>query len=269
MDKVGKLELVDVQARASKAEISSGKNLKEGLLVMLDQEALLKRLKKEREEEEERLKDEVAKKEKEEKENYGRDVSKRSSQEREGRLRKKTDFLRLGYGGPGLGDMVRIADKETDKIYKSGTGFFADLVFGKSIEMYLRGYYKKFEMESTNELTLDPRMTKAPSLSTLTMYGLDYGFRFTIFSGYLFYELWDMYLIGAFRIFNTTKEAADNGVTNTFLSGGVIGGLIFQFTVSPGFGLFAEYNYGYTPVGKTTINVDGHQLYAGINLRVN
>jgi hypothetical protein len=188
----------------------------------------------------------------------------KSSRNREYALKGKSDLLRFGYGGAQTGNLVKIGDSELDKNYGSGMGAFVDIAFKEYY--YLRGFYKQYKMESLGNLAFDSSRTSPPGLATLTQYGGDFGVRFNLGHQYLLYELWEVYLNLGLR-FVSLEEKADNGLSKSFMSMGVVTGLTLQFTLSPGFGLFAEYNYGYTPVGDAAKNVDGHQLYAGITIR--
>ena len=48
---------------------------------------------------------------------------------------------------------------------------------------------------------------------------------------------------------------------------GIIGGAGIEVTIFSWMSIFAEYNIGYTPVGKSSRNIEGHQVYVGITWR--
>jgi hypothetical protein len=50
------------------------------------------------------------------------------------------------------------------------------------------------------------------------------------------------------------SETAENKLSNSFLSFGILGGAGLQVTLTTNLGIFGEVNYGYTPVGGGLAN---------------
>ena len=89
---------------------------------------------------------------------------------------------------------------------------------------------------------------------------------------YFIHELWQLYAIAAPRLLHYHSVMKDNRLGGPdrsvdLVSIGIIGGAGIEMTIVPMMGLFAEYNIGYTPVGKSHDNVEGHQVYVGLTWR--
>jgi hypothetical protein len=197
---------------------------------------------------------------------------------RERLLASKAPMFRIGYGGFGV---VQMADSSLNKYYKEGQAVMAEYDFlrfrtdeGHGIDLFGRYTYRSFKITDSSfrdfkssPPSLDPDGGRRypMSRSSLVMHGGDIGFRLN--AGAYFLMRWDIYLSCAYR-FLYVEEKADNNLSNTFMASGVIGGAGIEMAFVSNLGLFAEYQIGYTPVGKSNKNVEGHQLLFGMTFRV-
>lgn len=177
---------------------------------------------------------------------------------REVRLAKRASLLRIGLGP------ARMQDSELDSYHKEGTAVMLDYFFyrdrsrnierrANGFDLYARLTYRHFVLDG------DPIAE-----TEIDMTSLDLGARY-LWGSMLHDKLCQFYLLAAPRLLHYQEEAG--GEENSLTSLGVIGGMGVEITLSDTFGLFVEYNQGYTPVGGSDANVEGIQILFGMTLR--
>lgn len=188
---------------------------------------------------------------------------------REQKLTTYSDLLRLSFSSSKL---INMNDNELDNYYKNIFAINADIFLYRqkglyNIDLYSRIGYKYFRrddsaLSSSEYLEYDE--------SNMMMANLDLGVRFS--AGMVFWsQLWQVYVLAAPRLNyyrESVKDQSDDvDEKNNFYSLGFVGGIGFEVTLFPEMGIFVEYNNGYTPVGDSKANVEGHQVYLGVSLR--
>ena len=193
-------------------------------------------------------------------------------------LNSKRSLIRLGYGGFGL---IQFADNKLNNyfIQKDGKAFRGDIMYLRSengLDFFTSVTHRMHKMKNSKVAEvfykdivtpyfLGPTislLTKSPSKLAITTWdnGLRWGY------GFVAGERFDIYIIGGVRLaFGKEKSRM---TSNKFTSLGVYGGGGLEMTLFPWMGLYAEYNYGFTPMGKSKKNIDGHQITFGVTLRV-
>jgi len=215
------------------------------------------------------------------------------------KFHKRYPWLRFGYGGFGP---MRAFNSEFHDIYGDGQAFFMDLIFkfnGRKNFIYrstglvsdfgYRFHYKMFSSDSSKiksvqeaELNVDPIAE-----STASIFSFDFLFRIHREKDIrVFKTSINPYIVAAVRAMSFYNEKADmsdseyadtiykdtwastsgdNTIKTFFLRAGVYTGAGVDIAILPGFSLFIEYNIGYTPYGESFVNLEGHQVYAGIS----
>jgi hypothetical protein len=192
-------------------------------------------------------------------------------------------LFRIGYGGIGT---VGIESDYLSKIYGNGQGVIADYFFyrykdpvGDGIDMYCRALVKQYKIKSsalssvkTNEAKYYVgRFESTPSTdSTMLQYGGDLGLRF-VGSVYFLAESWSLYTSGAIRYLMTDERyTADGKDYRKRLAGwGFVGGAGVEVSLFTNFGLFAEADYSYSPIGRSGTSVGGFEAFSGVTFRTN
>lgn len=194
-------------------------------------------------------------------------------------LSSKASFVRIGYGGFGS---ITMSDSTLSKYYKDGEAIFTELDIvrlrnnnGNGFDFFARYIYRTFSMtDSTfNDFQSTPPALNSDdfrryeiSKSKILMHGIDHGLRYSM-CFYLLYERWDIYVSVAYR-YLYLKEKAESGLSYSFRTSGIICGLGIEVTLTDYIALFTEYQNGYTPIGESNRNVEGHQLYFGATFRM-
>lgn len=183
-----------------------------------------------------------------------------------------SSFLRVGFAAP---SMIYMMDRDLKYYYNRSWGLMADCYFfkkksrrGNGLDIGARFTYRNF-------LIGDDVQKKTSSLlykeNRVHMMSWDICFRGVI-GVFFLHELWQLYAIAAPRLLHYHAEMKDSKTGGKdkhvdLVSIGVIGGAGVEVTIVPMMGLFAEYNIGYTPVGTSHNNVEGHQVYVGLTWR--
>lgn len=262
--KIGTLTVTEIKEEKSKAEVKSGRgDIQKGDFIVLNEEDLLKKI------EEERLKEEAALAEIKEEYPEKEDAEEDKSDAR--KFAECASFFRIGYGGFGL---VKFGEEYLNDYYNKGFGVFADIFLyrlrttagGNGFDFYTRYYYRQYEMteDSFEDFQLDYAGVQY-GISELKIHSFDIGGRL-IFGGYFWFSRIDLYCTGAYRQAYIV-ESSENGVENSYLSYGIVGGGGMEIALLRRVALFGEYNIGYTTVGDNKDNIDGHQVLFGISLR--
>ncbi len=177
--------------------------------------------------------------------------------------------IRIAFSPPLL---MNLYDPDLADRYDRGFGFFSDLMFlrvrtasGFGLDIYGRFTYRFFQIR------LSVRNDNPEILyetNHLHLFSLDPGIR--ALYGFHFQDLlWHVYALAAprFLYYWAWSEDSKNGERSTKLgSVGVIGGAGMEVDLGENVGFFAEYNFGYTPVGNPKRNTDGHQIWFGVSV---
>ncbi len=207
-------------------------------------------------------------------ENRYREMVVRAAEERRMQIVSRSPQLRFGYAF-----YHSIADEKVDQYFTEQSGFFLDWIIRITDDVnepfkwdyFTRFFYKRFQM---NDASLDPNGLVGKDVvspSEASMYGFDMGFRFKT-GRYFMMTAFDLYVLGAARYQHYTEKAPDtfdksNEIEVSFHSLGLYAGAGVEMAFFQNVGIFVEYNIGYTPVGDSEINVEGHQVYGGVTLR--
>lgn len=186
-------------------------------------------------------------------------------------LVRNSSLFRIGYGGWGT---IIMQDSDLNSTYKDGQMVMADIFFYRyrtsrrfvsGLDLYTRYTFRSFSAEKDIE-SESGDIYKNGKINTISV---DVGARYITGTIFL-YELWQVYLLASPRWVSFKEEAEnDDGeyVGKSYYAVGFVGGIGFEVTILPYMGLFAEYNNGYTPVGDSDANVEGHQFFFGITIR--
>jgi hypothetical protein len=186
-------------------------------------------------------------------------------------IKGNSSLFRIGYGGSGT---VRMQDSTLSSNYEDGYMVMADIfffrhrsgqIFVHGIDMYTRYTFRSFSSEKDIESKSGAIYTNG-EINTISV---DVGARYIIGRIFL-YELWQVYLLASPRWVSFREEAKNSDeeyVGKTYYAFGFIGGIGFEVTLFPYMGLFVEYNNGYTPVGDSNANIEGHQIFFGVTAR--
>jgi hypothetical protein len=204
----------------------------------------------------------------------------------------KSPSIRIGYGGLGLapaGGLLPFSDNnDISEIYSEGQDFIFDVFWyrskdpvGDGVDLFARGIYRQNTMTDSSMKTITAygpdadyifgKYNQLPDKSgNLSIYGGDIGFRF-VGTSYFLYEAWSLYLSASIRylMVNEKYETSGETVDKSFNSWGYTGGLGLEVSIFSYMGLFAEVNYGYTPVGSEDVNIDGLRILYGLTYRTN
>ncbi len=189
------------------------------------------------------------------------------------RMKKScSPFLRVGFAAP---SMIYMMDRDLKYYYNRSWGLMADCFFYKKKNRRGNGLDIGGRFTYRNFLIGDDIQEKTSSLlygeNRVHLMSWDICFRGVI-GAYFLHELWQLYAIVAPRLLHYHSVMMDNKLGGPdrrvdLVSIGIIGGAGIEVTIVPMMGLFAEYNIGYTPVGKSHNNVEGHQVYVGLTWR--
>ncbi|MBN1534540.1 MAG: hypothetical protein JXA20_17840 [Spirochaetes bacterium] len=171
--------------------------------------------------------------------------------------------------------LMNLQDDELSEYYDRGLGIFAEFDylrlrnrFGNGIDLYGRLTYRYFWIrDSIVERNSDLVYTE----NRLHLLSLDAGVR-AVYGLPLLGLLWQGYLLAAPRLLYyyafSCEGRSGAGDRETHLGSlGIVGGAGLEVTLTESASVFAEYNYGYTPVGSPRRNTDGHQAWFGASWR--
>ena len=171
--------------------------------------------------------------------------------------------------------LLNLGDEDLAYYYDLSFGFFADYIYfrwrsrsGNGIDLYGRFTYRLFW---TSNDKVEEETDLIYKENRMNLFSLDPGVRL-VFGFYFFGQLWQPYILIAPRILyyylaQSESRYGDDDTSHHLGSIGVTGGAGIEMTLTKDAGVFAEYNYGYTPVGENNRNVDGHQVYFGATWR--
>jgi hypothetical protein len=181
-------------------------------------------------------------------------------------------FVRVGFAAP---SMIYMMDRDLNYYYNKSWGLMADCFFfkkrsrlGNGLDIGARFTYRNFLIgDDIRDRTSDLLYRE----NRVHLMSWDISFRGVI-GMYFLHELWQLYAVAAPRLLHYHAVMKDNRLGGEdklvdLVSIGVIGGAGIEVTLVPMMGIFAEYNIGYTPVGKSYNNVEGHQVYVGLTWR--
>jgi len=186
-------------------------------------------------------------------------------------LIQNSTLFRSGYGGFGT---VQMQDSDLNSIYTDGYMVMADFFFFRKrfsgrfehgFDLYSRYTHKSF----TTEEEIVSASGDVYREGEIHVTAFDIGARY-LFGTVWLYELWQAYIVAAPRLVSFREEALNDDEENvgkTYYSVGFVGGIGIEITLLPYMGLFAEYNHGYTPVGDSDKNIEGHQFFYGVTVR--
>jgi hypothetical protein len=186
-------------------------------------------------------------------------------------LTGNSSLFRIGYGGFGI---IRMQDSNLSGNYKDGYLVMADMFFYRyrhgrrfehGLDLYTRYTFRSFSSEKDIE-SESGDIYKNGEINTISV---DVGARYLVGKIFL-YELWQIYLLAAPRWVSFREEARNDVgeyVGKSYYAVGFVGGIGFEVTLFPYMGLFVEYNNGYTPVGDSNANIEGHQILFGVTAR--
>ncbi len=186
-------------------------------------------------------------------------------------LARNSSLFRIGYGGLGI---IRMQDSTLSSNYKDGYLVMADIFFYRyrssrkfvhGLDLYTRYTFRSFSAEKDIE-SESGDIYKNGEINTISV---DVGARY-IFGKIFLYELWQIYLLASPRWVSFMEEAENDvgeDVGKSHYAVGFVGGVGFEVTIFPYMGLFVEYNNGYTPVGDSNANIEGHQIFFGVTAR--
>ncbi len=193
--------------------------------------------------------------------------------ESERMTRAAAPFIRIGFAAP---SMIYMADRDLKRYYNESWALMADCFFyrrrnrlGNGFDVGARFTYRDFTIGKDV-------LKKASDLlyesNRLHMMSWDLGVRGVIGVHFL-RVLWQFYAIAAPRLLHYHSVLKDNRLGDpdrriNLVSIGITGGAGIEVTPVAMMGFFAEYNVGYTPVGASHNNVEGHQVYVGLTWRV-
>lgn len=191
----------------------------------------------------------------------------------ESMARASAPFIRVGFAAP---KMIYMAERDLKRYYNESWGLMADCFFyrrrsrrGNGFDIGARFTYRDFTI-GRDVLENDEKLVYESN--RLHMMSWDLSIRGVIGVQFL-HILWQFYVIGAPRLLHyhsVLKENRQGGPDRriNLVSIGVIGGAGIEVAPVPMLSLFAEYTIGYTPVGVSHHNVEGHQVYVGFAWRV-
>lgn len=178
-------------------------------------------------------------------------------------------FLRVGFAAP---SMLYMMDKDLGHLFNESWGLMMDCFFfrkrnrmGNGFDIGARYTYRHFTI-GKDMLKQHSNLAYRYNRTHLMSWDLDFR---GVFGFYFLHELWQLYVLAAPRLlhYRSFMKQSNTGVrdkTVDLVSIGIIGGAGLEVTIISVLGLFAEYNIGYTPVGKSYNNVEGHQVYVGL-----
>jgi hypothetical protein len=181
-------------------------------------------------------------------------------------------FIRVGFAAP---SMLSMMDRDLNYYYDKSWGLMADLFFfkkrsrrGNGLDIGARFTYRNFLIGDDIQDRTSQLLYRE---NRVHMMSWDISFRGVI-GAYFLHELWQLYAIASPRLLHYHAVMKDNKLGGEdklvdLVSIGVVGGAGLEVTIVPMMGIFAEYNIGYTPVGKSSNNVEGHQVYVGLTWR--
>ncbi|MBP8082894.1 MAG: hypothetical protein KAZ87_06800 [Spirochaetes bacterium] len=155
--------------------------------------------------------------------------------------------------------MTNVYNDKTELYYHGVSAFVDCFLFrarsrsGNGFDLYARGGFKSIP-------DMDCRMLHADAGGRLV-------------GGFYCFKLFvQPYVLGAARFQSAELSATDGesavyGGSKNFTSIGIVGGGGIEIAFIPELSFFAEYNNGYTPVGKSKFNTESHMFYAGIAYR--
>ncbi len=191
----------------------------------------------------------------------------------ESMARASAPFIRVGFAAP---KMIQMADRDLKRYYNESWGLMADCFFyrrrsrrGNGFDIGARFMYRDFTIGRD---VLEKEEKLVNESNRLHLMSWDLIIRAVIGVQFL-HVLWQFYVIGAPRLLHyhsVLKENRQGGPDRRIdlVSIGVIGGAGIEVAPVPMLAIFAEYNIGYTPVGVSHNNVEGHQVYVGFSWRV-
>lgn len=183
--------------------------------------------------------------------------------------RAYSTFLRVGFAAP---SMIYMMDEDLKYYYNKSWGLMADCYFyrkksrqGNGLDIGARFTYRNFKIGEEIQRKHSDLLYED---NRVHMMSWDICFRGMI-GAYLLHELWQLYVVAAPRLLyyrSEMKDARTGGDDRAInlVSIGIVGGVGLEVTLVSMFGIFAEYNIGYTPVGTSFNNVEGHQVYVGL-----
>jgi hypothetical protein len=180
-----------------------------------------------------------------------------------------SSFLRVGFAAP---SMIYMMDKDLKYYYNTSWGLMADCFFfkkrnrlGNGLDIGARFTYRNFKIGDDIQKARDDLLYGD---NRVHMMSWDITFR-GVYGVYFLHELWQFYILGAprFLLYHSVMKDSRIGDPDkkiTLASIGFVGGAGVEVTLFSLMAIFAEYNIGYTPVGRSSNNVEGHQVYVGL-----
>jgi hypothetical protein len=186
--------------------------------------------------------------------------------------RANASFIRLGFAAP---TMLYMMDKDLKNYYTRSWGLMADYFFyrkrnrdGNGFDIGARFTYRNFKIGEDAQKKYSDLLYRGNSVHMMSW---DITFR-GIIGLYFLYQFWQVYLLAAPRLLHYHADHTESKIGNPdkridLFTVGIIGGAGIEVTLCSVVSVFAEYNIGYVPVGKSYNNVEGHQVYVGFTWR--
>ncbi|OHD63826.1 MAG: hypothetical protein A2176_11945 [Spirochaetes bacterium RBG_13_51_14] len=186
--------------------------------------------------------------------------------------RAHAPFIRVGFAAP---SMISMMDTDLNYYYNRSWSLMADCFFfrkrnrlGNGLDIGARFTYRNFAIGEDIQKKASDLLYNDNRLHLMSW---DVSFR-AVIGASLARMMWQVYVIGAPRLLHYHAVMKDNKLGDpdkriNLFSIGIIGGAGLEVAPLPMLGIFAEYNIGYVPVGKSHNNVEGHQVYVGMTWR--
>lgn len=175
-----------------------------------------------------------------------------------GNLWSKRQYIRVAGSMPYL---MRTGNSELHRYYGNGFGAFLEYQW---YNISAGGSYKLFWITDQSDLIQTARMQ---------FYSFDAGYTYVIpWTPEKFFGTWS-FSFGVLARFAYIREIGADGLANNFMAVGGVGKIViaYQFLKNPSWipgAVFTDFRYGFTPMGINKANVDGIQLFMGIQWRI-
>jgi hypothetical protein len=191
---------------------------------------------------------------------------------RETRMKKNWSFLRFGFS---RGRFLHFYDDKLENYTKKDISLFIDVVpynIAKWDNFKLNAYGRyTFTHLSADKKAFYDNNEFLFFYPDIYIHQFNLGVRF-IYEIYMFGFMWEGYVMAAPRYVLYHEKGKDdlgNEVDSQNLhSIGFIGGIGFEVALHELVGVFVEYNNGYTPIGDSDSNIQGHQFFCGVSARL-
>ena len=166
----------------------------------------------------------------------------------------KYSILRFGYNFFG----AETKDENFDEYFKRGTQVFFELDVPlnrrslSGLDYILRYTYRYFAPDGS-VAPADPEYADYWDMETAAFFAFDFGLRYRL-GLYALMTKFDLYAMLSMRYMDDDFN--------------LLYGCGFEMAFFPSFGFFIEYNYGYSDIGESSLDIENHQFLIGLAYRI-